>query len=148
MMHDMCERMDQPRHPTGVRRAVPPSPADQVDMFAQKGVTADFETLMPDIERAVKAILRAQRYVCWWHVRLALYDAGKIDGTEVMRAAGTFARRCGLLACRDEEGGVKSERPDARYNKLFPDSHGNRHTRYRYPLTLTERSAAVERASR
>lgn len=132
--------------PRGVSKVVPPSAADQLDAFAQSGVADNFEALVPDIERAVRAVLITQGYVCWWHVRLGLFDLGKIDGTEVMRGAGTFARRCGLVALRDELGGVRSERPDERYNKLFPKSHANRHTCYGYPTTVKERATKIEQA--
>lgn len=107
--------------------------SDQLGLFANRGTTDNFERLVPDIRRAVTALLRVQDYVCWWHVRQALFQAGYIDGTEVIRGAGTFAKRCGLVAVKDAEGRVMAERPDEQYNKLFPKSHANRHTCYQYP---------------
>lgn len=138
----------EPRHPRGVRRRVPPTAAEQLDAFAQRAATDSFETLLPDIRKVVDAVIAAQGYVCWWHVRLGLYDVGKILGTEVIRAAGTFARRCGLVAKRDSEGGIKSERPNERYNKVFSKSHANRHTCYGWPTSFQERATKLEQESR
>jgi len=138
----------EPRHPQGVRRRVPPTTAEQLDAFAQAAASDAFEQLLPDIQRVVGAVIAAQGYACWWHVRLGLYDVGKICGKEVMRAAGTFARRCGLVAKRDADGGIKSERPNERYNKLFPKSHANRHTCYGWPTSFQERAAKLKQGSR
>jgi hypothetical protein len=119
-------------------------PAAQISLFAERAATDDWESLVPDVERAVRAILMAQPDVAWWQVRLALYQIGKV-GTEEIRGAGTFSKRCGLVPLLDEDGNVMTSRPSELYNSIFPKSHANRHSRYRYPTTLAERQRKVNR---
>lgn len=121
------------RHSTSVRRVVPPSPARTLDLFAAQAETDAWERVFPEVARAANAVLEAEEYVCWWHVRLALYQVGKLSGAEACHAAGRFARRLGLVAQRDENGNVVRERPSEEYNRLFPKGHSNCGTRWIRP---------------
>lgn len=123
------------QHPTGRKRTVPPTPAETLDLFAQKAEGRTTDALYALFERAAKAILHAQGSVCIFEVRIALGQQGLLanDGTESLDAFGSFPRRMGLVAMRREDGSVVRERPSREQMQKLPHGHGNVATRWCWP---------------